>query len=225
MIKVGICDDESHTLKAIAKILESASILIDFDMEITCATDKQNIIYDKISKHELDILFLDIDFKNGFKNGIEFALELRKTNKNFKLIFITGHLEYILMAYDCKTFDYIIKPMDDNKAIKILERLKDEFSNSSSGFIKLNKDYTVRAKDIFFIERNKSKTTIYTKDSTYETCYSLNAIIDELPDSFLRIHRSYIVNQDEIIKINNENKTIYFDNGLNCPLGQFNNYL
>lgn len=225
MIKVGICDDESHTLKAIEKIIESASILIDFDIEISCVTDNQSVIYDKIEKRELDILFLDIDFNNNTKNGIEFALELRKINKNFKLIFLTGHFEYAFMAYGCKTFDYILKPIDIDKAVKILERLKDEFSTPSSGFIKLNKDYTVRTKDIFFIERNKSKTTIYTKDSTYETCYSLNAIKDELPDSFLRIHRSYIVNQDEIVKINRENKTIYFDNGLNCPLGQFNNYL
>lgn len=225
MIKVGICDDEADTLKAIAKIVESASILIDFDIEISCITDNQALIFDKIEKNEIDILLLDIDFNNNVKNGIEFALDLRKVNKNFKLIFITGHFEYGFIAYECKTFDYILKPIDIDKAVKLLERLKDEFSTSSSGFIKLNKDYTVRTKDIFFIERNKSKTTIYTKDSCYETCYSLNAIKEELPDSFLRIHRSYIVNQDEIVKVNRENKTIYFDNGLNCPLGQFNNYL
>lgn len=225
MIKIGICDDAIHTLKSIARIIETSCILIDFDAEISCITDNQDIIYKKIKENELDVLFLDIDFKNGGKNGIEFALELRKINKQFKLIFVTSHFEYALLAYSCKTYDYLMKPLDAQKASNILNRLKEEFFDSSSGFIKLNKDYTVRTKDIFFIERNKSKTTIYTKDSTYESCYSLNAIMDELPNTFLRIHRSYIVNQDEITKVNKENKTIYFDNGLNCPLGQFAHYL
>lgn len=225
MIKIGICDDDPHTLKAIAKIIEAASISADFEVELSCITDKQEIIYNKIKEHELDILFLDIDFNNTGKNGIDFALELRKMDKHFKLIFLTGHFQYALLAFECKTFDYLLKPVDLEKALGVLKRLKDDLLDSDFGFIKLNKDYTVRAKDIFFIERNKSKTTIYTKDCTYETCYSLNAIKEELPDSFIRIHRSYIVNQDEIVKINRETKTICFDNGLNCPLGQFEHYL
>lgn len=221
MIKIAICDDDTHTLNSLHKLLEHASLTIDFDVKITCVTSNQQTIYNLIKEHAIDVLFLDINFNSLGKNGIDFALELRKINKIFKLIFITGHFEYAMLSFSCKTFDYILKPFDINKATQILTRLKDEFFYDNSTFIKLNKDYTVRTKDIFFIERNKSKTTIYTKDSVYESCYSLNAIKDELPESFLRIHRSYIVNPDEIIKINKNDKTIYFNNGLNCPLGQF----
>lgn len=89
MIKIGICDDEITVIKAIAKFTESAIISTDFDAEICCATDKQSIIYEKIKNSEIDVLFLDVDFNNGGKNGIDFALDLRKINKNFKLIFIT----------------------------------------------------------------------------------------------------------------------------------------
>ena len=227
MIKIGICDDDDNMLYSISKIIESASISINFETDISCVTNNQDIIYNKIKSHKIDILFLDIEFNNKGKNGIDFALELRKINKQFKLVFITAHFEYAMLAYSCKTFDYLLKPVDLEKASGVLKRLKEDLtsSNSDTGFIKLNKDYMVRTKDIFFIERNKCKTTIYTKDSTYETCYSLNAIKSELPDSFLRIHRSYIVNQNEIIKINKETKTICFDNGLNCPMGQFKSFL
>jgi len=223
MIKIGVCDDDSHSLKTVTKFLEIASMAIELDIDLSCITTRQEIIYNKIQLNELDVLFLDIDFNNNGKNGIEFALELRKINKDFKLIFLTGHFEYALMAYGCKTFDYLLKPLDITKAKLVLNRLKEDLLSSELGFIKLNKNYTVRAKDIIFIERNKSKTTIYTKDSIYETSYSLNAIKDELPDSFIRVHRSYIVNQDEIVKINKLDKTICFNNGLNCPLGQFEN--
>ena len=96
-------------------------------------------------------------------------------------------------------------------------------SECELGLLKVNKDYMVRTKDILYIERNKSKATIYTNDSTYETCYSLNSLENELPNNFVRVHRSYIVNSNQISKISKENKSIYFNEYLSCPLGQFNN--
>ena len=98
MIRIGMCDDNLTVLNGIAKILESELIEQDIDAEITIITNDQNIIYEQIKNQEIDILFLDIDFKNG-KNGVDFALELRKLNKNFYLIFVTAFQRYILIYY------------------------------------------------------------------------------------------------------------------------------
>lgn len=221
MINIAICDDEAHVLKAIAKITEAAIITTELDAEINLVTTDQNEIYKNIKDHNIDVLFLDIDFNNDGLNGIDFALKLRKINKDFKLIFLTGHFEYAMLAFKCKTFDYILKPADVNKVVSILNRLKDDLSGTDLGLFKVNKDYVLRTKDILFIERNKSKATIYTKDSTYETCFSLKNMQQELPSSFVRVHRSYIVNSEQITKINKDEKAIYFADNLSCPLGQF----
>ena len=116
-----------------------------------------------------------------------------------------------------------MKPMDIPKATNVLKRLTTDLSKCELGLLKVNKDYMIRTKDILFIERNKSKATIYTKDSTYETCFSLNCLEHELPNNFVRVHRSYIVNSSQIAKISRVDKSIYFDENLSCPLGQFNN--
>ena len=108
MISIGICDDESSSINYTQRLVESSLITIDFDAEISCVTTNQQDIYTKISNREIDILFLDINFENGM-NGIEFAKELRKVNKKFKLVFITSHFEYAMLAFSCKTFDYILK--------------------------------------------------------------------------------------------------------------------
>ena len=221
MIHIAICDDESEVAKSIAKFTEAAIITSEFDAEISLITTNQKEIYENIKNHDIDILFLDVDFKGAGKNGIEFALELRKVNRDFKLVFITSHFEYMMMSFECKTFGYIMKPADLEKVTNVIKRLKEDLSFGELGLLKINKDYTLRTKDILFIERNKSKATIYTKNSTYETCYSLNNLQHELPDSFVRVHRSYIVNSDQISKISRENKSIYFDENLSCPLGQF----
>lgn len=220
-MNIAICDDELQTLKAIAKITEASIISNNFDAEVSLVTQDQGAVYNGIRNHEIDILFLDVDFNNGGMNGIDFGLELRKINKDFKLIFMTAHFEYVMLSFKCKTFDYIMKPLDLDKITSVLNRLKADLAETELGLLKVNKDYLVRTKDILFIERNKSKATIYTKDSTYETCSSLNTLEHDLPNNFVRVHRSYIVNTDQISKVSKENKSIYFDQNLCCPLGQF----
>jgi len=221
-MNIAICDDELHIIKAIAKITEAAIISNNFDAQVSLVTTDQSLVYEGIKNHQIDVLFLDVDFNNGGMNGIEFGLSLRKYNKDFKLIFMTAHFEYVMLSFKCKTFDYIIKPIDISKISELLRRLCDDVTESELGLVKINKDNIVRAKDILFIERNKSKATIYTKDSTYETCSSLNTLEEDLPNSFVRIHRSYIVNTEQICRVNKENKSIYFENNKSCPLGKLN---
>ena len=101
---------------------------------------------------------------------------------------MTAHFEYVMLSFKCKTFDYIMKPLDLDKITSVLNRLKADLAETELGLLKVNKDCLVRTKDILFIERNKSKATIYTKDSTYETCSSLNTLEHGLPNNFVRVH-------------------------------------
>jgi DNA-binding LytR/AlgR family response regulator len=221
MIRIGLCDDEINVIKGIAKIMESSLINLDLDAEIVVITDNQEQIFSAIKNNEIDVLFLDIDFKSSDKNGIKFAKELRQINKMFKLVFLTGHFEYSLLAFKCKTFDYVLKPITIQNLEPVLMRLKEDIENNSFDFIKVNKNFTIRTNDILFIERNKSKAIIHTASSNYESCLSLNAVLENLPNSFIRIHRSYIINQNQIQTIDKENKIINFEGNKFCPISQF----
>ncbi|MBR5227805.1 MAG: response regulator transcription factor [Clostridia bacterium] len=221
MIRIAVCDDDLNNLKITSKYIEAALINLNFEAEIVLATQSQQLITESISNNEIDILFLDIDFNGAGKNGIEFATELRKINKDFSLVFVTAFFEYSLIAYQCKTFGYVLKPITEQSITPVLSRLKAEYTQNTNNFIQLNKDYSIRTKDILFIERNKSKAKVYTAETIYETNYSLNNIQDILPADFVRVHRSYIINQNNIQKINRDEKIIEFGNNLSCPLGQF----
>lgn len=224
MMRIGLCDDDLNSLRYTSKIIEAQIINMNFEAEIVLVTTNQELIKEKILNHEIDILFLDIDFNSKGKNGIVFANELRVLNKDFSLIFVTAFFEYSLLAYQCKTFGYILKPITIQSTAQIMLRLKSEFSQESNSFIHLNKSETVRAKDILFIERNKSKTKVYTTCDTFETNYSLNNMQEILPKDFIRVHRSYIVNQNNIQSINKNERIILFGNKLSCPLGQLKSF-
>ncbi len=158
------------------------------------------------------------------KNGVEFATELRKFNKNFYLVFLTAHFEYSLLSFKCKTFDYLLKPITASSLLSIFKRFQEElFTSNNRVFINIKRGLSIRAEDILFIERKQNKTYIHTKNCTYESYISLNNISKLLPkDMFLRNHRSYIVNTDAITKISKIDCKIFFDTTLSCPMGNIN---
>ena len=134
MLKIALCDDEIENIKIIAKLLEAEIIKQDFDAEISIVTDKQEEIMQAIKNREIDILFLDVDFKNSGINGLEFASQLRKVNKEFFLIFLTAHQRYMHVSFYTKVFDYLVKPISKDILTEIITRLKDEFSTNLHGF-------------------------------------------------------------------------------------------
>ena len=221
MIKIALCDDNLKSIENISKLMEAAIIELDFDAEISLVTDNQDIVYKEMKNGNIDILFLDVDFQNTGKNGVEFANELRKFNKEFYLVFLTAHFEYSLLSFKCKTFDYILKPITSSAILSIFKRFKDEFSATENKLlVNIKKGLSIRAKDILFIERKQNRTYIHTKNCTYDSSISLNNIYKTLPhDMFLRNHRSYIVNTQAISKINKRSSKVFFDKSISCPLG------
>ena len=223
MIKIALCDDNLKSIQTIGKIIESILIEDNIDAEIMLVTDNQSDIQELIKENRIDILFLDVDFKNCGKNGIEFATQLRSINKDFRLIFLTAHFEYSLVSFKCKTFDYILKPISKSSLRDVLLRLKDDFSlESEATFISLTRCLCIRTNDILFIERKFNKSYVHTKDNTYVSPLALKVLLNKLPNNFERNHRAYITNKNAISKIDKFNKTIIFDSGNSCPLGHLN---
>jgi len=111
MIRIGVCDDESFVLDGLYSIMKTVIGKLNWEADITIKTTCQDLIYNAIKNKELDIVFLDVDFGECGQNGIKFAKELRDVNKDFVLVFLTGHFEYSLLAFKCKTFDYLLKPL------------------------------------------------------------------------------------------------------------------
>ena len=80
-----------------------------------------------LNTNTVDVLFLDIDL-NSTLNGIEIAKQIRKTNKFTYIILFTAHFEYIVSAYECKTFDFIHKPFNISALEKTINRLSEDIN-------------------------------------------------------------------------------------------------
>ena len=218
MLKFGILDDNLNVTNKLSSMLEKIFITNDLDAEIYFKSTEPEEFLSFITTNSLDVLLIDIELKYKL-TGFEIANRLRESNKNCYIIFTTGHLEYGLMAYKCKTFDFLPKPI----TLKILEetilRLFDDIKGDSKKFIRLGGNNTViDQQQINYIKRDGMKLVFHTNSRNYQVYSSFNKLQDKLPDNFVRCHKSFIANVNNITKIEPVYNMIYF-NDCFCDIG------
>lgn len=219
MLNFVICDDNQTVLNRLSKMLEAIFINNNIDAEIGLKALNASDVINYLESHKVDVLILDINLKSEI-TGCDIADMVRKKNKDVYIIFTTGHLEYALIAYKYKTFDYLPKPIVDERLEETILRLMDDMKSTPSKFIRLNNNRTIINQDeVNYIKKDGMKLVFCTNNRTYETYSSFNKIQDCLPDNFVRCHKSFIVNVKNISDINSNNNTILFSPNESCSIG------
>ena len=219
MLNFVVCDDNSLVLDRLSKMLEAIFITNNIDANIGLKSATPSDVIHYVENQKVDVLILDINL-NCDINGCDIANIVRKNNKNIYIIFTTGHLEYALLAYKYKTFDYLPKPITEEKLQETILRLIDDIKDTPSKFIRLNNDKTIiKEDDVIYIKKDGMKLVFCTNSRTYETYSSFNKIQNCLPANFIRCHKSYIVNIKNISDINSNKNTILFAPNKTCSIG------
>lgn len=221
MLDFVLCDDNSNVLMKLEKMLESLFINKKFDAQIVLSTTQPEELINYIRNHTINVVILDIDLKSKV-SGLDLANMIRKRDKNVYIIFTTGHLEYGLMAYKYKTFDYLPKPITMERLEDTLIRLFEDVSGSYSKFVRLDNNKTIIKEDsIQYIQKDGMKVIFHTDTRDYETYSSFRKILPQLPNQFVQCHKSYIVNLQKITDVNVANNIIFLDNNQNakCYIG------
>ena len=135
MLNFVLCDDNISTLDRLSRMLEAIFIEHGIDAEVCLSTASPYEVISYIENNKVDAIILDINLKSQL-NGCDLADEIRKKNKDLYIIFLTGHLEYALLAYKYKTFDYLSKPIVSERLEDTILRLVDDMNNLTSKFIK-----------------------------------------------------------------------------------------
>ncbi len=221
MLSFVLCDDNQSIIDRLSRILDSIFLENNIDAEIKYTANTPEDILNYIKSNIVDVLFLDIDLKSN-TSGIDLAYIIRKFNKDVYIIFTSAHLEYILIAYKCKTFDFIPKPISKERVEETILRLMEDINSegNTTSFIRIDSKNTIINQDsINFIKKEGMKLVFYTDTRVYETYNSFSKISSELPKNFVRCHKSYIANINKISDINNT--TILFNdkNTMQCNIG------
>ena len=137
MLNFVICDDNINLLDRLEKMLEAIFSKNNYDASVVFKSDNADDILNYIDNNVTDVLMLDINLKCN-KSGLELAEEIRKRKKNSYIIFTTGHLEYAMVAYKYKTFDYLPKPIVYDRLEDTMARLFEDANELSKTYIKID---------------------------------------------------------------------------------------
>ena len=203
MLNFVLCDDNKAALERFEKMLNLVLENNDLDGNISLATTNVNEVLDHVKNNIVDVVILDIDLNTNI-SGLELAQKIRKINKKVYIIFETAHLEYLLLAYKCKTFDYLPKPISLNNLESTISRLFNDIrQDADKTFIELTNGIILNTNSVLYIEKNNTKLVFKTTTGEYSTYSSFNKFQNKLPPTFIRCHKSYIANVSNINHIDN----------------------
>ena len=219
MLKFAICDDNKNILDRLEKMLESIFTKNNYDASVVYTTDNTQDMFDFINQNKVDVVMLDINLKSG-ESGLKLAEAIRKVNKSLYIIFTTGHLEYAMVAYKYKTFDYLAKPITYDRLEETVVRLFDDINSEPQKYIRIdNKNTIIDSAEIQYIKRGGMKLIFHTASRDYDTYSSFNKIENELPKNYKRCHKSYIANLSQIRDVEPVSGIITFKDGSTCDIG------
>jgi len=122
-MKVVIIDDEPLARQTLKALLGA-----EFpQLQIVGEADSVSSAVEAIQQGEPELVFLDVDLKDG--SGFD-VLNLLKSI-HFKLIFVTAHQEYAMKAIKFSALDYILKPVSTEELISAVNRVNSEFKEQN----------------------------------------------------------------------------------------------
>lgn len=230
MIKTLIIDDEPLAAGIVEEFLRSDS---RFEILEICQDGFEGL--KAIQKHQPDLIFLDVQMPKitGFE-----MLEL--LDEPPAVIFTTAFDEYALAAFDAKAIDYLLKPFSKSRfqqaLNRFLERYEAEVGGQNSAISSLaekSQRLVVRVKNeikiipvdqVSYFEAADDYVNIVTESGAFLKKMTMKSLEEALsPDRFARIHRSYILNLNEVTRIEPYEKDsylVFLRNGKKLPVSK-----
>jgi len=202
-MKIAVCEDNTEDRDLIQHYITSYCkknhFLVDID-----AYDDGCALLNAYSKENYQVLFLDIVMAGI--SGIEAARKIREQNDQCLIVFITISKDYSLDAYGVDGLTYVLKPLDEKKMSKALDKCRRVLTESSR-FITIPADgqgsLDIPVSQIHYIEVYNKKVIFHAGDQNFTASrMNLDKICEMLGgEPFMRCHRSYIVNMNYIDQI------------------------
>lgn len=211
MGKILVVEDDECIRTSLCQIIHS----IDSKLEVFETGSAEKAL--SIAKaNKIDAFILDIQLEDYA--GDKLAEQLRKLER-YKLtpvVFMSAAVAREFEAYrKIHCYSFIHKPVNWSELLEVLETLINygiyKFEESLTLKLQNNSNlYKIRQLDIVYIERCNRKIIVKTIEEALSfSSYSLEEIMEQLSEAHIRCHRSYIVNQNFIQKIDIKNNIIY----------------
>lgn len=210
MLKIVLCDDNSHSNKEYAELISEIAEKNQLETVISCFESGESLLFHySDSIDQIDILYLDI-FMNE-TNGMETAKKLRDYGCKAQIIFLTSFEDYVYDAFDVNAVQYLLKDNTSNekfelvflKAVKLAsKRVEELFTFEFDG-----ETGVIPIEQISYFEIWQRIVTVhYGNRETAKFYDSIEHLEQRLCEKgFVRTHRSFLVHLPYIAMFSHHN--------------------
>ncbi len=203
-VKCIVVDDDPMSLQVIKHFVEKTNFL-ELKHECQSAIEASNILREE----NVDLIFLDIRMPE--MSGMDLVKSLED---DYEIVLVTSETDHAIEAIEYNVTDYLVKPIEYRRFLKAaeksrknIERLidlndtqKDIYVKSEAKIVKIDLD------DILYIEALADYVIINTSEKRHIVHSTMKGIEKKMPSkNFIRVHRSYIVNTDKIMSMEDLN--------------------
>jgi len=219
-IQCIIADDEPIARQILENYIQE---IPNFELVASCKNAFE--VMEVLQEKTVDLLFLDINMPK--LSGLSL---LKTIQQKPEVIITTAYSEYAIEGFELSVTDYLLKPFSLERFLQAVNKVQQKkksvietvtiekeellasiFVKSDKKIIKLNFD------EIIYIEAYGNYIKIFT-DKMILTPQTLSDFLEKLPDSFLRIHKSFIINFNKLKLI--DGNQIVLQNNIKLPIGK-----
>jgi DNA-binding LytR/AlgR family response regulator len=161
------------------------------------------------SEHKPQVVFLDVDMPK--MNGLEVAQRMAEWQSDIFFIFATAYPNYAMQAFELYSFDYILKPFDEERIKKTLRKLNNRLTSQPFPAAKPKetisiqahgKTYLLKPEEILYVESCRANILIKTLTDMHFLKGNLLTWEQKLaPYDFVQSHRSYLININQVKQV------------------------
>ena len=214
MLRIAICDDDSKFTRKLETLVLQESQKLGIRADTDVFSDGKTLLKSFQNGDHYELIFIDIEMEQV--DGITAARRIREIDRTVLLVYVSGYDKYLKELFEVEPFRFLSKPLNHAQFDRYFKEACKRINETEVFYqFTFNKEIRkISVKDIVYFESNNRIVYIHLKDGTNEYFYGkLNNVEKELAASrqyFLRIHQSFLVNYDYIIKMNFFNITINY---------------
>lgn len=229
-MKAIIIDDEKRARISLSLLLK------EYCAEVEVVAECENLPegVKAIRKHNPDLVLLDIEMPGH--SGLELLDFFDEKEINFSIIFTTAYNEYAIQAFKLSALDYLLKPIVPEELVNAISRLErqkgiqykalsENIQNETFEKIAVpsgNSLILIQLSDIIYIKGEGAYSEIQMQNRTKHLASRNLKNFEEIllkDKRFLRTHKSYIVNFDEVVSFNkSDGGWLDMKNGNSIPI-------
>ena len=217
---IAVCDDDAQVRRQIADILDVYAGACRQMLRYQLFENAEDMLRaagtERFTHYFLDVMMPGMD-------GMAAAKEIRAFDSEVKLVFLTSFSEYAYQSYRVRAYDYLLKPVQRETQTELLDRMRAEEAEAEACIdVQCGRSiFRIPCARLACLEVNQKKLFFYLTDGQVRTIpgtiAGFEAELLARPE-FIKIHRSYIVNLNQISELSPEGCILF--SGKNLPVSR-----